>query len=169
MKIKRMQSIITILCNFHNIRLTWKKSDNAGWCWQELREIRIAPIKGKLDFWVALHEIGHIVADVTGVLQDHPVPEYMSEYAANIYALNMMAQLGINLKIYKEHARRYQVSVIADAINKRELKVKNIHPEVAAFCNIDFSAWNRAKNIRVVKNYERFPHSKYPMQIYVTK
>ena len=169
MKIKRMQSIILALCNFHHIRIQWKKNDDASWCWQQLREIRVAPIKGKLDFWIALHEIGHIVADVTGVLQDYPVPIYMCEYVASVYALNMMAQLGIDLTFYREHARRYQVSVIAESFNKRELKIENIHPDVVAFCGIDFSEWKRAKSVRVVKNLKRFPHSKYPMRVYVTK
>ena len=167
MKVKRMQSIVTMLCNFHNIRLTWKKSDAEGICWQHLREIRIAPILGKLDFWVALHEIGHIVADITGVL-DTKTPLYMSEYAASMYAINMMAQLDIDLKIYKEHARRYQIWVIADEINKKHLNVKDIHPEVIAFCNIDFSQWIGAKNIRIV-NKLKYPHKKYPLIVQLSK
>ena len=168
MKVKRMQSIITMLCNFHNIRLTWKKSDVNASCWQHLREIKIAPILGKLDFWVALHEIGHIVADFTGVIPDHPVPLYMSEYAASMYAINVMAQLGIDLKIYKEHARRYQIWVMADEFNKKNLKVENIHQEVARFCDIDFDEWKGAKNIRII-NRSKYPHKKHPLQVYVTK
>ena len=163
-----MHSIVIKLCTFHNIRITWKKSDLNGSCWQLLREIKIAPIKGKLDFWVALHEIGHVVADVTGVFHDHPVPLYMSEYAASMYALNMMAQLGIDLKIYKEHSRRYQISVIAEQINKKELKYNEIHTDVVNFCNIDFNEWKGAKNIRIVNQY-KMPYMKHPMKIYVTK
>ena len=89
-------------------------------------------------FCVCMHEIKHIIDGGSGKL-------YQREYACEKFAIEQAELLGFNeIETYRERARRYIIMAIAKG-HCRGLNLKNIEPEIKAFCYIDFSEWEGKK------------------------
>lgn len=114
----------------------WSVGSNGG-AWVNLKEIKI-PHPTDIDrFWIACHEIGHVVRGVDGRLFEY-------EYAAEMFAMEQCKIYDWDYRQPMERARRYIIMNIAKG-HCRGLNLDTISQEIKQFCNIDFQAWKGRK------------------------
>ena len=119
-----MQAHVEDLCHEHGIQLAGASSRGRAIRWQGGRlEISIPPIRGQVSYFIALHEIGHLVG------RGRSAPRLESEANAWLWALDhslvkptpaTLRSISRRLRGYLEWARNRQYRRIPPRIPPRE-------------------------------------------------
>lgn len=107
-----------------------------GRAWINTKEIKIPVIDSTEAFFVALHEVGHIL---TGQKIPETTPDFVFEYHADKWAIDTARKHGIVNEKYEMRARWYVLSFIADYHNKNENYI--VPKKVLKFVGEDISSW----------------------------
>lgn len=120
----------------------WSVGSN-GRAWVKSKIVKI-PIPSDIDrFWIACHEIGHVVKGVDGKLFEY-------EYIAEMFALEQCKIFNWDYRQPIERARRYVIMNISKG-HCRGLNLNSINQEIRNFCDINFDEWKGRKVF--VKNW----------------
>lgn len=136
-KYDELEAIIWQYAKRHKISiLSDRFTTSVGRAWIESKEIKIPVIDSIEDFFVCLHEIGHII---TGQKLDENAPDYMFEYLADKWAIDTAKKHGVSNFKYEMRAKWYVLQFIADYHNKNtDYTIPN---KVLKFVGEDISTW----------------------------
>lgn len=89
----------------HSIKVRRWRSGVGGKADMSRKMIWVPVIKHLGDFWVAMHEIGHILSELPATWRPPPCELIVHEYEADMFALSQCQALGLSTE-YEHGARR---------------------------------------------------------------
>ena len=146
LKQEMYQMHIRMLLKRYNIRVLkwihWGNRGATGYAYLGERKVIIPIPKTLKSFYIALHEIGHIVRRFTSG------DEYYLEYLAETWAFNHMEQWGYDIPIkYRWQAKAYVFKYLIKDWKSGKINRSNVKKEVVKWLGItlaelDMATWD---------------------------